>query len=120
MKQIRYGTFETNSSSTHAMIICTAEEFEKLCNNELIIFDGELITVEEARRNWNRFCQQYDRRENMIPDGTPADEIVSQLTEKWEYDTYDSWGEEYEPFEHVYKTPAGEEIVAFGYFGYDS
>ena len=29
MKTIRYNVFETNSSSTHSLIICTDDEFEK-------------------------------------------------------------------------------------------
>lgn len=30
MKQIRVGVFETNSSSTHSITVCTKEEYEKL------------------------------------------------------------------------------------------
>ena len=32
MKTIRLGTFETNSSSTHSMVICSEEEYEKWAN----------------------------------------------------------------------------------------
>ena len=32
MKTIRYNVFETNSSSTHSLIICTDDEFEKWKN----------------------------------------------------------------------------------------
>ena len=36
MRQVRRGTFETNSSSTHSLTICTAEEFEKWKCGELL------------------------------------------------------------------------------------
>ena len=51
MKTIRANTFETNSSSTHSMIILTEEEEEKLNSGELYLtskYDDDLITKEEA------------------------------------------------------------------------
>lgn len=37
-RQIRRGVFETNSSSTHSLTMCSEEEFEKWKNGE-ILFD---------------------------------------------------------------------------------
>lgn len=37
MRQIRFGTFETNSSSTHSLVIGTPEQIEKWENGELFI-----------------------------------------------------------------------------------
>lgn len=36
MKQIRIGVFETNSSSTHTLVVCTDEELEKWKKGEII------------------------------------------------------------------------------------
>lgn len=34
MKTIRYGTFETNSSSTHALVILSKEDYKAWQNNK--------------------------------------------------------------------------------------
>lgn len=50
---VRYGTFETNSSSTHSLVICTAEEYEMFRSGKLFPFfvnyqfDG-MVTEETA------------------------------------------------------------------------
>ena len=36
MKQVRRGVFETNSSSTHSITICTEDEYEKFKRGELM------------------------------------------------------------------------------------
>lgn len=36
MKQIRIGVFETNSSSTHTLVVCTDEELEKWKTGEMV------------------------------------------------------------------------------------
>lgn len=35
-RQIRLGVYETNSSSTHSLTICSEEEFEQWKNGELL------------------------------------------------------------------------------------
>ena len=44
MKKIRYNTFETNSSSTHALVILSKEDYKAWKNNEktLNLFSGEV------------------------------------------------------------------------------
>ena len=37
MKQIRYGIFETNSSSTHCLILCTKEEWNDFQEGKLLL-----------------------------------------------------------------------------------
>lgn len=34
---VRYKVFETNSSSSHALCVCTPEEYEKFLNGELML-----------------------------------------------------------------------------------
>ena len=53
MKTTRYGTFETNSSSTHSLLILSDEEQRLLDNEELYItslYDYDLITKEEYKQ----------------------------------------------------------------------
>ena len=97
MLQIRQGLFETNSSSTHSITICTDSEFETWKNGELI-FD------------------YYN--EKLVP---YTDDIKKSQEAGYEdYATYDNFGfNDYEYYEKHYTTPNGENIVAFGYYGYD-
>lgn len=47
MKTIRYGTFETNSSSTHSITMCMESDYKKFKNGEMYLFDERLITPQE-------------------------------------------------------------------------
>jgi hypothetical protein len=91
MKQVRMSVFETNSSSTHSLTIVTAEEFNKWKEGKVAFAGNKLVPV-----------------------GT---------TDKWgdEAVTFDQWGEEdtLETFAQSFTTPSGDEMVAFGKYGYN-
>jgi hypothetical protein len=40
MKTIRFGTFETNSSSAHSLILVSKSDFEKFQKNEMVLQMG--------------------------------------------------------------------------------
>lgn len=46
---VRKGVFETNSSSTHSMIMCTGEEYQKFEDGEMLVnvWDGELFSYDD-------------------------------------------------------------------------
>ena len=94
-KQIRFGVFETNSSSCHTLCICTKEEFEKWQNGELL-FDYYKDKLVEKPQDW---------------DEDPRGELR----------TYAEWYEdEYlETYEEEYTSPSGDRIVIFGKYGND-
>ena len=46
MIQIRHGVFETNSSSTHSMVVCSDEDLAKWEKGELLYDYGELVPSE--------------------------------------------------------------------------
>lgn len=52
MKKIRFGVFETNSSSTHTLCMCTAEEYKKFKKGEMFYNNDEekLMTSDEKDR----------------------------------------------------------------------
>lgn len=89
MRQVRREVFETNSSSTHSITICTAEEFEKFKAGELV---------------WD----EWD--EKLIPD---TDEDADYYT------TYKKFGEYLETYVKGFTTPSGDHMVAFGEYGFD-
>ena len=95
-RQIRKGVFETNSSMTHALTICTEEEYDKWKNGELLM------------DNWD---------EKLVP----ADEVPDDADE-YDYMTYDGYLDYNCGLEHYSKsftTPNGDRMVAFGYYGHD-
>lgn len=91
MYKIRKGTFETNSSSVHSLVMCSGEEYELLQKGKLLLDeDGDLVSRE--------FIDNYGDENN--------------------YFTLDEWWDDfYEHFHQAYTTENGEEVVAFGYFG---
>ena len=123
MIQVRYGMFETNSSSTHSIFIVTEEEYEKLEKGELFINIGgrwrggpDTITKEEAidelnkeRPNWKEKCPLED-------------ESLSEVL--YDYDIAETlehhFDDEYlESYAEHFTTPSGDKMVVFGKFGRD-
>ena len=47
MKQVRLKTFETNSSSSHSLIIVSKEDLERWKKDELFLCDGKLMKKKE-------------------------------------------------------------------------
>lgn len=144
MINVREGCFETNSSSTHNMVVVEDSQLEKWKN-------GDLFYVE----NSNDFVGKYDR-DNKIKeiygslvmeyanDQDFAEEIADAIKEHrledyvktmidegvWYLDTYDlpmsfeEWerhweNRELEGDETTYTTPKGEKIHIYCQYGYD-
>ena len=100
MVQIRQGIFETNSSSTHTLTMCVSSDFEKWKNGELIYdyYQDELVPFTDKIR---------EEKEN-----GDCDYVTYEDFNDWSYN-------ELESFENRFTTPGGEEVVAFGYYGYN-
>lgn len=99
--QIRTSVFETNSSSTHSIAICTQKDFNAFKKGKTLI-----------ERNSLKFY-------NSVEEGMTKD----KWAEEEDFLTYDEFeefvSERYEEFEEKFTTPGGEKVVAFGYYGYD-
>lgn len=96
MIQIRQGVFETNSSSTHNLTMCSDEEYKKLESGELMVgmWSGKL---------------------------KPTSQVVLDDELGW-YTTLEKFKDSYSHLDHfhdTYETKNGEVIHAFGYYGYD-
>lgn len=118
MKVIRRGVFETNSSSTHSITMCSKEDYDKWEQGEMLHNDGGLVTREEAieelkKNKWfNKNNPNFD-----FSDGEAVDEALANNDYRTSKQYWDSC--DLETFEDTYTTKNGEKIVAFGYFGYD-
>ena len=99
-RQVRRGVFETNSSSVHSITMCTKSDYDKWRNGELV---------------WNRWEEELVPITPQIKKSMDDDERHYLTYEQ--FDDYDYI--EYETFEDTFKTPNGEEVVSFGYYGED-
>ena len=111
MLQIRQGVFETNSSSTHTVSICSAEVWDDLKKGKVLIDRYlNILTIDEA----NEANQKL--REEAIARGWDPDEYIEENG----YVTYDELYDEYE-YEWFNSSAEinGVNVVAFGYYGYD-
>lgn len=112
MKTIRKGVFETNSSSTHSICICTDEELEAWKNNEIF---------------WDGYNNEFIPKEDVLIDATRTEgetdeDLLEELLRnprKFDVDTYDSWREDYENDHNTYTTKSGETIHILCYYGYN-
>ena len=121
-KQIRFGVFETNSSSTHSLTMMMKSDYERWENENLYLFNGytygwdfnkpvtnALYTREEAIE-FVKNSRYYD----------PVDEISDEYLKEFDFISCDVEGNEYlESFYEEFTTPSGETIVAFGEYGND-
>lgn len=106
MKQIRSQVFETNSSSTHSITICTEGEYELWKRGEMY---------------WSRYSKKFVSKEEVEEEFKKSrlDDFDNYLYKEglYTFDHYDDIA--METYEEHYQTKSGDKIVAFGYYGYD-
>lgn len=134
MRQVRHNIFETNSSSTHSLTICTKDEYNNWLNGN-VLFDRDMnkfvenVTIssqqyKEAENYYNRNKLSYYKDWKDLSDKEKEDYTVKYLKDTGEYDdtlyTHEEWVDsvEYETFRQDFTTPSGDKMVAFGYYGY--
>jgi hypothetical protein len=112
-RQVRLNVFETNSSMTHSLTMCTDSEYKMWQNGELYLHRWEDYFVSakkvdnKLKKDWEENKEEYDSYEDFLKEN--------------EYYTYNSfWQNEWlETFDEKYTTPNGEIIHAFGLYGHD-
>lgn len=147
MINIRANVFETNSSSVHSLILCTANDYQAWVDGDKLLniyYDDNW-----AWKHWDPEAGKYvETTVGMPPQFVtpeeaahydkyyPYPEIVEGtwgyssdfIDENGEYHdrkflTFEeyqkTYGWNFETFDEVYITPKGEEVIGFGYFGRD-
>lgn len=127
-RQIRRGVFETNSSSTHSLTMCLKSDYDKWANGELLLYTGwgygypEDHSPEENHFYTKEQVIEFEKTSNYPPaddmdwNSSEAEDYLSDR----EWRTYENYDNEYlEWFEDTFTTPLGEEVVAFGQYGYE-
>ena len=136
-RQIRRSVFETNSSSTHSLTMCSKEDYDKWMRGELMYdtYRDELVEMNievsendklEAKRYYENVKSKYWKDWEQLDEEETNDWYNKYMKEhnKIDYDRYETYDDffedEYlETYEEKYTTKNGEEIVAFGHYGYD-
>lgn len=135
MLQIRKNVFETNSSSTHSITMCSKDDYDRWGNGEVYLNEGwwskdntseytdkKFVTRDEVNDilSHDKYYHGYYDDEGNGKDKKPEDLTDKELVE-YDIYTFDKYYEhEYlEWFNASYTTDSGETVVAFGLFGYD-
>ena len=135
MRQIRKNAFETNSSSTHSLTMCTEEEYDNWKKGKLL-FDSyyqkfvsllELTKAnfEKAEHNYESHKQKYQKNWNQLTKEEQEEYTLKYIKKNKSMDeivTYPEWLDRnayLDTFYEEYTTKNNERIVAFGAYGYD-
>lgn len=124
MLQIRKNVFETNSSSTHSITMCSKDDYDRWANGEVYLNEGWWGKDNESEYKDKKFVTRDEATDILSHDkyfdGIPEDVFDEELAEHEIY-TIDEYSENdyLEWFENSYTTDSGETVVAFGLYGYD-
>lgn len=116
MRQIRKNVFETNSSSTHSLTICTKEEYDNWKNGKLL-FDSyykkfvsslELTKAdfEKAENNYESHKQKYQKNWNQLTKEEQKEYTLGYIKENKSMDeivTYPEWLDRNDYLDTFYK-----------------
>lgn len=146
--QVRQGVFETNSSSTHTLTICSKDDFDKWKKGEVLWLDRDwqkldtdknFVTPEELEELAEKYNEEQQKRIDSGDKFAHTVDIDKVLNERRDYDSYydsywdtersaleaytmDDWyarNGDLETYSETFTSPSGDEMVAFGAFGYD-
>ena len=140
MKKIRLNTFETNSSSTHSMVIAPEDEFSRWERGEVYYHDwkDKFATKEEILEELKNDIERYrgTTLATYLSYETPeerkeyAEEVLAYEYEEdfiedtlrdFDWYTYDNYTDTYylEVETTHYTTPGGENLTILCKYGYD-
>ena len=146
--QVRQGVFETNSSSTHTLTICSKDDFDKWEHGDVFWLDNDwgklqtgksFVTPEELEELTEKYNEEEQKRIDAGDEYAKVLDMNKVLNERRDYDswedsywdtersaleayTMDDWYQrngDLETYERTFTSPSGDEMVAFGAFGYD-
>lgn len=135
MISVRKNVFETNSSSTHSITMCSENEYDKWKSGELFYkrWDEKFYTkeqiIEKAKARKKECMEKQEKGESIYRyeekylQAETDEELYKVEYDEDEYQNFeDFWNYvecEYETFEDSYTTESGEKIIVFGYHGYN-
>lgn len=124
-RQVRRGVFETNSSSTHSLTMCSKSEYDEFEKGNMYIekWGSKLYTKEEIIEKFKQMTDWRTKELKYRGVDWNNDEEFNRVLAETDYVTYDKYwdtvSEEYETFEDSYTGKDGDTVIAFGYYGYN-
>ena len=142
MIQIRQNTFETNSSSTHSIVICSRKQFDDWKAGKCFFNKySETFTTTDpymVERFRKEAIEQYQLTHDNDPYCVSWENLSDELKEKYisstvkykleqnssscanmTYERYKNSNSSLEYTEKFFTTENGDQVVAFGLGGYD-
>lgn len=129
MKQVRSNTFETNSSSTHSICMCTKDQYNGWASDwdsleaDSVLYSNckeKLVTVEEAIKDVNSYREVVKLSDVIDVNSPEHDDAIESLRDDG-YMTCNDFdnNNDNESYYDEFVTPGGETVVAFGDYGWD-
>lgn len=124
MKQtFRFNTFETNSSTTHAMVIIEGEEQNNLWNEGKLYvdWDSNIYTEEEVKAKYAEEREDYIKNYTYLKEDSDDEGYI--FNEWLNYSNLyncDNWYENLEGECNTYTTKSGDTIYIHCAYGYDA
>lgn len=135
-RQIRYGVFETNSSSTHSLTMCSEEEFEDWKRGKVLFdeYSGGIFVSVSAMNDHNKKMAENNYKNTKDISQKDWEDLTEEAKEKYYFEYAKENGiidensktyEEYmghgnlEKYVKHYTSKSGDRVVAFGKYGYD-
>lgn len=112
-KQVRLGLWESNSSSTHSLVLAN--------ENEYIGWQkGELYYCKWAYGYDGAKKGKFYTKDEVEAFATKKGYTLDSVLEDKDFVDFDNFGsDEYEWFDDEITTPSGDKVYAVGYYGYD-
>ena len=130
MIQIRHNVFETNSSSSHSLVVCTKDEYMKFKQGKLFYmnssaFEKKFLPLEELideMFNTHQIDVDAHKELKKMLKKKDIEGIEDYLLDYGVY-SFNTYGDAEwvdDKYYTEYKTPGGETISIFGYYGYNA
>lgn len=136
MYSIRRNVFETNSSSTHSLIICSDKTYNDWLDGKVVYnsYAEEFVEAKQPTEiDFHKAEVMYTENKSYYmkdwKDLTPEMQLaylkenVMEENDTYQYRTYEDYKNEMdsmeESFERTYETEHGDVVHILGYMGYD-
>lgn len=134
-RQVRRGVFETNSSSTHSLTMCSEEEYEAWKRGEVLFKEwgsDHFVSAtdlsdkdkKEAEKDYEEKQTEFQKDWKDLSEEAKQKYYMKYAKENYIIDenvkTYEQYMNEgeLETFVQTYTSKNGDKIVAFGEYGY--
>lgn len=114
MISLRRNTFETNSSSIHSLTVCSKSNYDSWVDGNMYWDrrNEKLVSKDEVEKKYKEHCD-YEKAH-----GNEPDEFEYWAEQYYTYEKYQDYIY-METYKVNYTSESGDNIVIFGYYGYD-